>query len=449
MVANILQRVIGSRNERLLRRYRRTVVAVNELESGLRGLDDAALAGITETLRGRRAAGEPVDGLIPEAFAVVREAGRRALEMRHFDVQLIGGLVLHEGRIAEMRTGEGKTLVATLAAYLNALGDDGVHIVTVNDYLARRDADWMGQIYHRLGMTVAAGFRDSIDAECEQHVAWRVPTNRRVAGVHEEHPIDNRGTWAIETTTPCRNLVHRGVFAGRVVLPDDATVVGRVGAHDAVQGAGEHGTRDDTHRRGLSWGTRTVLGAGRPRAPALFAGREPHGRQAPGIPAGKRIRRRKIRRVVVCCRSKLHTPLRAALADAQLPEDTALPVGIKSPRDARFLSNGQDVAPVSQCAQNRIAPKIIVGAEVFRAVLRVGGTGRVTAPNNPDVAFKQLRCPRPEAGVEVERDHGIAVPLRRPAVGIPGRDVQHMAFYVDRRRRPDSRTRGPVQLRPY
>ena len=154
MVKNILHRVIGSRNDRLLRRYRRTVAAVNELEPDMRGRDDAALAAVTETLRGRRAAGEPVEALIPEAFAAVREAGRRALEMRHFDVQLIGGLVLHEGRIAEMRTGEGKTLVATLAACLNALGGDGVHIVTVNDYLARRDADWMGGIYRRLGMTV-------------------------------------------------------------------------------------------------------------------------------------------------------------------------------------------------------------------------------------------------------------------------------------------------------
>ena len=154
MVANILQRVIGSRNERLLRRYRRTVAAVNELEPRMRELDDSALAGVTETLRSRRASGEAIDTLIPEAFAVVREAGRRTLEMRHFDVQLIGGLVLHEGRIAEMRTGEGKTLVATLAAYLNALGGDSVHIVTVNDYLARRDAEWMGHIYSLLGMTV-------------------------------------------------------------------------------------------------------------------------------------------------------------------------------------------------------------------------------------------------------------------------------------------------------
>ena len=154
MVANILRRVVGSRNERMLRRYRRTVAAVNELEAGLQGREDAELSGITEALRGRRAAGEPLDALIPEAFAVVREAGRRALEMRHFDVQLIGGLVLHEGRIAEMRTGEGKTLVATLAACLNALGGDSVHIVTVNDYLARRDADWMGEIYRLLGMTV-------------------------------------------------------------------------------------------------------------------------------------------------------------------------------------------------------------------------------------------------------------------------------------------------------
>ena len=154
MVANILQRVIGSRNERLLRRFRRTVSAVNELESGLRERSDTELAAATAALRGRRTSGEPVETLIPEAFALVREAGRRTLEMRHFDVQLIGGLVLHEGRIAEMRTGEGKTLVATLSAVLNALGGDSVHIVTVNDYLARRDAEWMGHIYSLLGMTV-------------------------------------------------------------------------------------------------------------------------------------------------------------------------------------------------------------------------------------------------------------------------------------------------------
>ena len=154
MMGNVLRRVIGSRNERLLRRYRRTVAAVNGLEPGLRSRGDPELAAVTGALRGRRAAGEPLDALIPEAFAAVREAGRRALEMRHFDVQLIGGLVLHEGRIAEMRTGEGKTLVATLAAYLNALAGDSVHIVTVNDYLARRDAEWMGQIYRLLGMTV-------------------------------------------------------------------------------------------------------------------------------------------------------------------------------------------------------------------------------------------------------------------------------------------------------
>ena len=153
-MGNIFHRLVGSRNDRLLRRYRRTVAAIGELEARMRDLDDAELAGVTVDLRARRAAGESLDELIPEAFAVVREAGRRALEMRHFDVQLIGGLVLHAGRIAEMRTGEGKTLVATLAAYLNALGGDAVHIVTVNDYLARRDAEWMGHLYRLLGITV-------------------------------------------------------------------------------------------------------------------------------------------------------------------------------------------------------------------------------------------------------------------------------------------------------
>ena len=185
MVRNILHRVVGSRNDRQLRRYRRTVAAVNALESDMRGRDDAGLAAVTSDLRARRAAGEPLDGLIPEAFAAVREAGRRGLEMRHFDVQLIGGLVLHEGRIAEMRTGEGKTLVATLAAYLNALGGDSVHIVTVNDYLARRDAEWMGRLYRLLGMTVGVVVPGQTPAE--KHEAYRADV---VYGTNNELGFD-------------------------------------------------------------------------------------------------------------------------------------------------------------------------------------------------------------------------------------------------------------------
>src|SRR5438874_7754305 len=147
-------RVFGSRNERLLKHYAHTVVQINALEAQIAALSDAALAGKTGELRKRYAEGATLDELLPEAFAVVREAAKRTLRMRHFDVQLLGAMVLHAGKIAEMKTGEGKTLVATLPAYLNALTGKGVHIVTVNDYLARRDADWMGKIYRFLGLTV-------------------------------------------------------------------------------------------------------------------------------------------------------------------------------------------------------------------------------------------------------------------------------------------------------
>ncbi len=152
-VTGLMRRVFGSRNDRLLKRMGRTVARINALEPECAKLSDEEIAAKTAEFRERYAAGETLDELLPEAFAVVREVGKRALDMRHFDVQLIGGMVLHSGKIAEMRTGEGKTLVATLAAYLNALPGQGVHIVTVNDYLARRDAEWMGQIYRRLGMT--------------------------------------------------------------------------------------------------------------------------------------------------------------------------------------------------------------------------------------------------------------------------------------------------------
>ncbi len=154
MVSKILSKLFGSRNERLLKRMAKMVVEVNALESALESLTDEQLAAKTPELRARVGDGESLDRLLPEAFAVAREAGKRTLGMRHFDVQLVGGMVLHQGRIAEMRTGEGKTLVATLAAYLNALDGAGVHVVTVNDYLARRDAGWMGPLYHALGLSV-------------------------------------------------------------------------------------------------------------------------------------------------------------------------------------------------------------------------------------------------------------------------------------------------------
>ena len=151
---NIFTKLFGSRNQRLLREYGRYVTQANGFEAELQALSDEDLRGRTERFRERLAAGEELDALLPEAFAVVREAARRTIGLRHFDVQLIGGITLHQGKIAEMRTGEGKTLVATLAVYLNALPGKGVHVVTVNEYLAQRDADWMGPVYRFLGLTV-------------------------------------------------------------------------------------------------------------------------------------------------------------------------------------------------------------------------------------------------------------------------------------------------------
>ena len=153
-MANFLTRIFGSRNQRLLRQYSKTVDKINAFEERLQALDDAALRGKTDDLKQRFADGESLQDLLPEAFAVAREAAVRTLGMRPFDVQLIGGMVLHDGNIAEMRTGEGKTLVAILPAYLNAISGDGVHIVTVNEYLAQRDADWMRPAYEFLGLTV-------------------------------------------------------------------------------------------------------------------------------------------------------------------------------------------------------------------------------------------------------------------------------------------------------
>ena len=154
MLPSLLTKIFGSRNERLLKQYRRIVQQINALEPQMEALDDDALRAKTQAFKDRIAKGETVDQILPEAFAVVREGGKRALKMRHFDVQLIGGMVLNAGKVAEMRTGEGKTLMATLPVYLNALTGKGVHVVTVNDYLARRDAEWMAKLYNFLGLTV-------------------------------------------------------------------------------------------------------------------------------------------------------------------------------------------------------------------------------------------------------------------------------------------------------
>lgn len=154
MISGLLKSVFGSRNDRLVKQYRKTVAQINALEVQYEGLSDDELRAQTQAFRERVAAGESLDKILPEAFAVCREASKRVMKMRHFDVQMIGGMVLHHGKIAEMRTGEGKTLTATLAVYLNALAGQGVHVVTVNDYLAQRDAEWMGRLYNFLGLTV-------------------------------------------------------------------------------------------------------------------------------------------------------------------------------------------------------------------------------------------------------------------------------------------------------
>ena len=165
MFGSIFKKIIGSRNDREIKRLQATVERINSLESSISSLTDNALRQKTDEFRSVLASGKTLEDILPEAFAVVREASKRVLSMRHFDVQLIGGMVLHEGKIAEMKTGEGKTLVATLPVYLNALPKKGVHVITVNDYLAKRDSQWMGEIYTFLGLTVGIIQHDMPDNE--------------------------------------------------------------------------------------------------------------------------------------------------------------------------------------------------------------------------------------------------------------------------------------------
>jgi preprotein translocase subunit SecA len=155
MLGNLVKMIVGSRNDRIVNKKRKFVKKINALEPQFQALSDAALSGMTQEFRDRLERGDSLDGIMPEAFAAVREASRRALGMRHFDVQLIGGMVLNDGKIAEMKTGEGKTQVAILPLYLNSLTGRGVHLVTVNDYLARYHAYWMGSIFYSLGISVA------------------------------------------------------------------------------------------------------------------------------------------------------------------------------------------------------------------------------------------------------------------------------------------------------
>ena len=154
MIGNLFRKIFGSKNSRELKRMGKIVARINDLEESIKALSDEELKGKSDEFRQRIEGGETLDAILPEAFAVCREASVRVMGMRHFDVQLIGGITLHEGRISEMRTGEGKTLVGTLPTYLNALTGQSVHVVTVNDYLARRDANWMRPLYEFLGMKV-------------------------------------------------------------------------------------------------------------------------------------------------------------------------------------------------------------------------------------------------------------------------------------------------------
>ena len=165
-MVSVLSKFIGDGNDKAVKKFRPIAGKVNGLEESVQKLSDSQLRDKTEEFKTRLSGRETLDDLLPEAFAVVREAARRNLGQRHYDVQLIGGMVLHRGQIAEMKTGEGKTLVSTLAAYLNALTGHGVHVVTVNDYLARRDPVWMGPVFHALGMSVARSADRRVGTEC-------------------------------------------------------------------------------------------------------------------------------------------------------------------------------------------------------------------------------------------------------------------------------------------
>src|SRR5271168_2967423 len=185
MIGAVARKLFGSSNDRRIRGYRPRVDAINALEPELAKLSDDALRARTDDFKKQLAEGATLDDILVPAFATVREAAKRTLGQRHFDVQLIGGMVLHEGRIAEMKTGEGKTLVATLPVYLNALAGKGVHVVTVNDYLARRDSEWMGQIYAFLGMTTGVIVHGLDDGERKQAYACDI-----TYGTNNEYGFD-------------------------------------------------------------------------------------------------------------------------------------------------------------------------------------------------------------------------------------------------------------------
>jgi preprotein translocase subunit SecA len=204
---SLLTQIFGSRNQRLLKQYQKTVREINALEAGVEKLSDAELQAKTPAFKARIANGEPLDALLPEAFAVCREASKRVLKMRHFDVQLVGGMVLHSGKIAEMGTGEGKTLMATLPAYLNALAGRGVHIVTVNDYLAQRDADWMGKLYGWLGLSTGVNL-----SQMDHDVKQQAYAADITYGTNNEFGFDYlRDNMVFEASDRVQRALHFGI----------------------------------------------------------------------------------------------------------------------------------------------------------------------------------------------------------------------------------------------
>src|SRR4029077_4984193 len=232
-LGEIAGKIFGTSNERKLKKYPSIVAQINALEPDVEKLSDEALRARTEAFKKRVQDGTPLEDLIPEAFATVREAAKRTLGQRHFDVQLIGGMVLHEARIAEMKTGEGKTLVATMPVYLNALSSRGVHVITVNDYLARRDAEWMGRIYRFLGLTVGCIQNNLLDDERQQIYACDV-----TYGTNNEFGFDYlRDNMKFEL----ENMVQRGhVFA--IVDEVDSILIDEARTPLIISGPSEENT---------------------------------------------------------------------------------------------------------------------------------------------------------------------------------------------------------------
>ena len=215
-VSNGLVRLFGNSNERQIRRMRPIVARINEMEPAMQALSDEELKAKTAEFRRRLAAGESLEEILPEAFAVCREGGRRFLKMRHYDVQLMGGMVLNGGNIAEMVTGEGKTLVATLSAYLNALPGKGVHVVTVNDYLARRDAEWMSPLYNGLGLTVGA-IQSQMDSDERQDIYGRDITY----GTNNEFGFD----YLRDNMKPTRETQAQGLLNYAIIDEVDSILI--------------------------------------------------------------------------------------------------------------------------------------------------------------------------------------------------------------------------------